>query len=59
MKTNLEREYDIVLNQMAHLYELRFNTDINKDWKHYVELTTELEVLTDKLEELEYYLMKY
>ena len=59
MRNSLEREYRAILNQMAHLYELRFNLNVEKDWKQYVELTTELETLTNKLDELEDCLMLY
>ena len=59
MRNNLEREYRAILNQMAYLYELRFNLNVEKEWKQYVELTTELEALTNKLDELEDCLMLY
>ena len=59
MRNSIEREYRAILNQMAYLYELRFNLNVEKEWKQYVELTTELEVLTNKLDELENYLMLY
>jgi 5'-deoxynucleotidase YfbR-like HD superfamily hydrolase len=59
MRNSIEREYRAILNQMAYLYELRFNLNVEKEWKQYVELTTELEVLTSKLDELEDCLMLY
>ena len=59
MKNSIEREYRAILNQMAYLYELRFNLNVEKEWKQYVELTTELEALTSKLDELEDCLMLY
>ena len=59
MRNSIEREYRAILNQMAYLYELRFNLNVEKEWKRYVELTTELEVLTNKLDELEDCLMLY
>ena len=59
MRNSIEREYRAILNQMAYLYELRFNLNVEKEWKQYVELTTELEVLTNKLDELEDCLMLY
>ena len=59
MRNSIEREYRAILNQMAYLYELRFNLNVDKEWKQYVELTTELETLTSKLDELEDYLMLY
>ena len=59
MRNSIEREYRAILNQMAYLYELRFNLNVEKEWKRYVELTTELEALTSKLDELEDCLMLY
>ena len=59
MRNSIEREYRAILNQMAYLYELRFNLNVEKEWKQYVELTTELEALTIKLDELEDCLMLY
>ena len=59
MRNSIEREYRAILNQMAYLYELRFNLNVEKEWKQYVELTTELEALTSKLDELEDCLMLY
>ena len=59
MRNSIEREYRAILNQMAYLYELRFNLNVEKEWKQYVELTTELEVLTSKLDELEDCLMLF
>ena len=59
MRNSIEREYRAILNQMAYLYELRFNLNVEKEWKQYVELTTELEILTNKLDELEDCLMLY
>ena len=59
MRNSIEREYRAILNQMAYLYELRFNLNVEKEWKQYIELTTELEALTSKLDELEDCLMLY
>ena len=33
MRNSIEREYRAILNQMAYLYELRFNLNVEKDWK--------------------------
>ena len=59
MRNSIEREYRAILNQMAYLYELKFNLNIEKEWKQYIELTTELEALTSKLDELEDCLMLF